>query len=412
MAKQNNVQKIAGQNKPVEIIKDRPNRVNDQIFVAAALARGRQLIDDWQKALRAAESTSDPNREQLYKLYHNLLIDADLHSEWDTKRKLRFLGGNFNLVDQEGNVNPEATKMLQKKWFLDLLNHALDSKLMGHSLVEVHKINDQGLIAQVKLVNRRHVIPEKGLFVPKIGDKKGIFYRQDPNLYRWMFEFGEDTDLGILAKCAPYILFMRFALSAWSEYAEKFAMPIRVGKTNTVDNTSLNRMDAMLLEMATASYAIIDKDEELELIESSRTDGSNVFDKLIGKCEAKLAKIMNGSVTGDASQGGSRAKEQVGQDIQYLVTNSDFTWFESIMNDSIIPQLIGLGYPFAGLTFEYEKPKDTDSLLKIVTELAKHYKIPNDWITENFGVPVEDLPTPEAAPVIRPTAKGGDHGFF
>lgn len=406
------VKSIASSNKPVEIIKDRPNRVSDQIFVAAALARGRQLIDDWQKALRAAESTSDPNRELLYRLYHNLLIDADLHSEWETKRKLRFLGGTFNLVDQDGNIDIEATKMLRKKWFLDLLNHAFDSKLLGHSLIEVFKVNDQGLIAQVKLVNRRHVIPEKGLFVPKVGDKKGVLYRQDPNLYRWMFEFGEDHDLGILSKCAPYILFMRFALSAWSEYAEKFAMPIRVGKTNTVDTTSLNRMDAMLLEMATASYAIIDKEEELELVESSRTDGSNVFDKLIAKCEAKLSKLINGSVTGDASQGGSRAKEQVGQDIQYLVTNSDYTWFESIMNDSIIPQLIALGYPFSGLTFEYEKPKDTEGLLKIISQLAQHYKIPTDWITENFGVPVEELDVPKPNNSIQAAARGGDVGFF
>ena len=137
MAK-SNVKKIAGSKNSPEIIKDRPNRVSDQIFIAAQMARGRQLIDDWQKALRAAESTTDPNREQLYKLYHNLVVDGDLHSEWETKRKLRFLGTPFNLVDLDGNINAEATELLKKKWFMDLMNHAFDSKLFYHAKQQIY----------------------------------------------------------------------------------------------------------------------------------------------------------------------------------------------------------------------------------------------------------------------------------
>ncbi len=390
--------KSTGVIKPVE----RPNRLSSTQFVAAQQQRGRQLINDWLKALQAAENPEKPNRELLYRLYNNLITDADLSSEWDTRRKLRIIGAGFTLNDVNNKPNDEAGKMLQKKWFNDVLNYAFDSKLWGHSLVEIKSLTPEGLIAEVELVKRRYVIPEKGMHIQKIGDEKGVLYREDPTISQWLFEFGESHDLGILAKAAPYILFLRFALAAWSEYAEKFVMPVRVGKTNTKDKESLNRLDAMMLEMATASYAILDKDEEFEFIETSKSDGSNVFDKLIATCAGKLSKLINGAVIGEGTEGGSNAKEQVGLDIQNLVTNADMMWFEGIMNQEILPRLTLLGYPFQDLTFEFNRSADLQSELKIVTGLLTHYDIPEEEITDKFGYTVTKKEV--TAPVVNANA--------
>ena len=207
---------------------DRPDRLALKKFIATQHQRGRMLINDYLKALQMAENSEKPNREMLYKLYHNIVGDADLTSEWETRRKLRIIGSGFGLFDANNKPSEEATKLLNKKWFYEFLSIAFDSKLYGHSLIEVKSLNSDGTIAAVELVPRRHVIPEKGLFILKIGDEKGILYREDLTVKEWLFEFGANDDLGILAKAAPYILFLRFALSAWSEYAEKFVMPTRM----------------------------------------------------------------------------------------------------------------------------------------------------------------------------------------
>lgn len=393
------------------VIKERPGKLSERYVVAAQFQRGRQLIDDWLKALKAAENPEKPNREQLYRLYTNLLTDGDLSAEWETKRKLRFTGAPFQLFKEDGQPDEEAVKLLQQDWFYKVLGLSMDSKLWGHSLISVKTLTGDGKIDDVELIKRRHIIPEKGLFIDKIGDEKGTLYREDPAQVPWTFEIGDSYDLGLMAKAAPYVLFMRFALSAWSEYAEKFVMPVRVAKTNTRDTESLNRLDQMMLDMATASYAILNKDEEFEFIETSKTDGSPVFEKLINKCNATLSKLFNGAVIGEASQGGSKAKEQVGQDITELVTVSDFMWFETIMNQRIMPKLIAMGYPFAGLRFEFDRPKDLKGLLEIVKGLGDYFDIDPDWVVDTFGVPVTKKVEPQPKLPGKKEAHGSG-GFF
>lgn len=389
---------------------ERPNRLTEKMFIAAQQQRGRQLIDDWIKALRAAENPEKPNRELLYKLFHNLLSDADLTTEWETRRKLRFKSTEFTLNDADNNPVDEATKLLQTKWFTEMMAHALDSVLFGHSLLDVKSLTPEGMIRNISLLPRRHVIPEKGLWIEKIGDEKGILYREDPAYATWLFEFGDPKDLGLLSKAAPYILFQRFALSAWSEYGEKFVMPLRVAKTNTKDTESLNRLDSMLLDMATASYAILDKDETIEFVKDSSTDGSSVYEKLMNMCAAKISKLFNGSVIGEATQGGSRSKEEVGQDIQDLVTVGDLQWWEGIMNQEIIPRLTMMGYPFDGLTFKFSRTEDLQALWKIYDGILKYYEIPEEHITDKFNVPVTKRETPISGGNSGTEARGGD--FF
>lgn len=375
-------------NTPNTTITERPDKVVSQIIKTNKI-RGRKAIIDWTQANNQAGNAENPKRALLYNLYEELVIDGEIYAEWETKRKLRVLANDFNLLDANNKPDETATDQLKTTWFNDFISLAMDSKLWGHSLIEVDKINTDGLIASIELVRRKHVIPEKGLITIKVGDEKGIAYREDAQINQWLFEVGKTEDLGLLNICAPYVLFMRFALSAWSEFCEVFAMPLRVGKTQSKDTTSLNKMNDMLLEMATASYAVIDKDEEIQFIESNKTDGS-VYNGLMTLCASKISKILNGAVIGEATQSGSRAKEQVGQQINELVTLSDTIWLEGIVNDIVLPKLIALGYPFDGLKFKYIKQKDLTKSLEIVKGLSSAgFKPTIEWVQDEFGIPLD-----------------------
>lgn len=383
-------------------LSERPGRVLDTI-IRSNISRAKKDINAWRSALQQAENVDKPKRLLLYNLYDELVLDAHLIAEID-KRLLAFLGAEFNLIDESGKTNPEATALLKKQWFMELMRQGWWSMAYGHSLVDTYELTSEGLIGSVRLVPRRHVIPEKGIIIKQQADEVGLNYREDPNTYRWLFEIGNPSDLGFLNAAAPHVLYKRFAQGAWAEFCELFGMPVRYAKTNTNDIPSLNRLDKMLKEMATASYAVINTEEELHFIETAKSDGL-VYQGLMNFCDAALSKLVNGAVIGEASQGGSRSKEEVGLEIQRMKTLADKKWWEAIMNEQILPKLVEMGYPVSGLFFEFEKQKDTASHWKMVNEMLNNYDIDPAWIEENFNIPVK-----QRLNGVKTTAKSKD--FF
>lgn len=364
----------------------RPNKLLDQL-IASNTARARKDIQSWRTAMQQAEKVENPNRNLLYSIYDELVLDAHLYSLIQ-KRTLALQGAEFSIYNpKDGKVDSEKTMLFKKPWFSDFSKMALEGKrFWGHSLVQIEDLVD-GEINAVTLVKRRHIAPEKGMFKVRESDDKGIMYREDPKYNDWLLEVGEPFDLGLLNKCAPYILYKRFATAAWSEYCEIFGMPIRIAKTSVKDTESLNRMENMMIQMGTAAYAIIDEDESIQFIETTAGKGE-VYQNLIEMCDNQLSKLISGAVTGEASDGGSRSKEEVGERMSELLTKADKEWFESYINYTLIPKLNLHGYKLDNFLFRFEQSKDIAGLWAITKEVLVHYDVAPEFISETFGVPV------------------------
>jgi phage gp29-like protein len=383
----------------------RPNKILDKI-IASSTARSRKDIKQWRSALQQAEKPEQPKRTLLYNLYDELVLDARLSAEFD-KRKLAVQGSEFSIYNpQDGIADNEKTKLLQKPWFFEFLGHAMDSKLLGHSLIQIGDLDENGEISEIMLVNRKHVVPETGMFTVRQGDEKGIYYRENKQYSTWLLEVGEKKDLGLLNKAAPHILYKRFAQSAWSEFCEIFGMPLRYGKTNVKDEESLNRMENMMINMGVASYAVVDNEEELNFVESAKSNGE-VYSNLINLCNQEVSFIINGAVIGDSSSGGSRSKEEVGERTGVKVTKSDKQWIEGYLNTVLIPRLITLGYPFQGYEFRFEEAVDVNQLWTITQGLLPHYYIEEEYITNTFGIPVAKKETQDTSQNLK-----AGKGFF
>lgn len=363
----------------------RKGKLLDQILVSN-MARARKDIRQWRLALQAAENVDRPNRTLLYNLYAELVLDADWIKE-SGNRAADLKSCKFNVVDADGEIDVEKTKLLKKPWFYKLIDTYMDTIHWGHSVLQIGDLVE-GEIDKVTLINRWHIIPEKGLFVKKKGDDKGIYYREDESYFNWLIEIGETHDLGVLNACAPYILYQRFALSAWSEYCEIFAMPLRIGRTNTKDIESLSRMENMLVNMATASYGIIDDNEQIEFVESNGGKGE-VYENLMKVCNAKISKIIMGAVKGEDSKNGSRSKEEVSEKTTEKKSAADKEAFESFVTFTLFPKLVTHGYPFAeGDAFEFETPKDLKQLWTVTQGLLPYYDVEEDFIKNTFNIPV------------------------
>ncbi len=361
----------------------RPNRLLDKI-IKQSVFRSRKDINQWRTALNRAENVESPRRNLLYNVYNEIILDAHLSAEIQ-KRVQAVIGSSFHLYDDKGNIS-DNTHLLEREWFMSFLKYAVESIFWGHSLMQIEGIED-GEIKQITLINRSHVVPEQGLFLVNPNDEKGIAYRDDKKYNIWLIEVGETHNLGLLNKAVPHVLYKRFAQSAWSEFCEIFGMPVRYGKTNTKDDESLNRMEMMLRDMGTAAYAVIDNDEEITFVESNKSNG-DVYNGLIERCNNEVSKLINGAVIGEASNGGSRAKEQVGAEVGNAISQADKQWIENYINHKLLPQLILLGYPVTGLTFQFEKEKDINRLWSITQGVLNHYEVDEQFIQDTFGIPV------------------------
>jgi len=376
----------------------RPNRLLDKVIVTAK-HRARKDISQWRMALTQAENPENPKRFYLLNIYDEITLDAHLSGQMQ-KRRQALVSRQYNLVDSKGKIS-DKTQLLQKPWFSYLLGQLVDTIFFGHSLIQIEQI-ENGEITDIRLIDRRHIVPERKLFLKSPLDDKGIDYTQ-PKYEKWLIEINYQSPeyLGLLNKAVPHVLYKRFAQAAWSEFTEIFGMPLRFAKTNTKDAESLNRMEQMLYQMGTAGYGVIDKDEELIFIESAKSNGE-IYQGLINLCNNEVSKLINGAVIGEASKDGSRAKEQVGLQIGQEIASADLEFAENYINHYLLPKLIKLGYPLAGLQFVFEKERDINKLWNITQGILNYYEVDPQFIKETFGIPVTGIkqqsPTLKAKP--------------
>lgn len=373
-------------------IKQRPNRLVSRI-IRSTNVRSKKDIQQWRTALMQAENVDEPKRILLYNLYNEMLLDAHLSAEIE-RRLNALMGSDFSLYDKDGEAQVDATKLIQRNWFKNLVKYAWQSILWGHSLMEIETLTEEGKINSLRLINRLHVIPEKGIVTLKQGDSKGINYREDKKYASWLFEVGSHYDLGLLNKCVPHVLFKRFSQSAYSEYCEVLGIPPRVLKTDAYDEEHLNRSEDMVAGMGVSNYAVIGKNEEIEFVATPSSDGS-VFTNLFKISSAEISKLIGGAVIGEDTQNGSRSKEQVSLELTRSTQEADKLFIEEFVNEQVLPRLLTLGYPVGDLVFRYTKDKNLDSLWEITSGLLQFKEVDNDFITQTFGIPVSDKKYPQ-----------------
>lgn len=264
------------------------------------LTRERQDIQKWRNAMDDAERDTSPDRTELIRTYKDVRLDNHLSALIDT-RKNKVLGKKFKVVDANGDEDEKATMLLEKDWFFRYMSFALDSLFYGYEVIEFGPIiNDE--FQWVEKVREEFVVPERSIIKKELGlngeeeqlDDRSIVHFMERPWSNWVVWIGDPFDLGLLSKVSPMALWKKNVLGAWSERAEIFGMPIRIGKTLIRDNARRLNMDKMLTNMGSAAWATLDKDDDIIFAESSRVDAHKVYDNLIERTNTEMSKIIIG----------------------------------------------------------------------------------------------------------------------
>jgi len=372
----------------VDKAQPKSSRITTRI-VNRQLQRQKQDIQKFLNAVQSAENVLNPDRTELIRSYKDVVLDSHLAAALSTVR-LKVQGAKYILVDSEGQKDEDETKKIQTRWFREFAGYAIDAEFWGHSLIQLGAIKNDAFTS-VQLVPREYVIPEKQLV------KTNLFVRNSGQNYtvapykNWLVEVN-GCDLGLLHKAAFWALWKKNIVASWSEFSEIFGAPVRIGRTDINNPDNLKNIDRYLKEMGSAAYAVLDREDEIEFLETTRGDAYNVYNEFIERANSEMSKLILGQ-TGTTDEKSFTGAANVHAGIFDMRSMFFIQFVADIFNEKLysLMQLHGMIKPGLKMTIEQgEKTTETEKQ-NFVIQLLNSYDIAPEWINQEFNIPVEEM---------------------
>ena len=366
------------------------NKVREKIF-RTALIRSKAGINEWLQAAQTAESIISPNNTELIRVFKNIEIDLHLFALMQTVR-LKVIANNFYIYTADGEPSDELTNLFHRKWFRKSMKHIVDSEFYGFSLIQLLDV-ENGIFSDSELVPREYVVQQKFGVKKNLANSRDLIPFDAPEYLNWLIPVGERDNLGLLHKAAPIVIKKKEVVSAWSEAAEIFGMPLRIGKTNINDPDKRKNMEEMLDNMGQAAWGVFDTEDDINFVETTKTDFFKIYQEFINTANSELSKgfLLQTGTTDEKAYSGSAG---VHENVLKTLIEAFIVLVEETTNELIIPACIRLGLLPVGSYFksDNEQKLSLTEMVKILDILIKapSKSVPNDWIEETFGVPVED----------------------
>jgi len=350
----------------------------------------KKEIANWQAARAAALNADRPRRKQITELFDEMLqTDAVVIAEAN-KRIDRVLNKGFKVTEYGSQKeNRDKTDLFNKAWFYDWMRYKLQHLFYGHSLIYVKAVLD-GRIKEVDIVDRRHVVPELGGFLPDLSKETIVPYTEPP-FSDYCFPTGKPGQLGLLDAAAPLYILRKHSWASWDQFEEMFGVPIRIAKTASQDPRAREAIGDWLRDLGSAAHAVFPRDTELEIRENGRSDAFEVFDRKRRAANEELALLIN-SQAETSNNSGSRAKaEVVVESTQEQTTRSDLRFLYFEVNDKLMPVLAKLGYPINPEmdVFQWDSPEDLEEKLAIFRGVGEMgFELDPAQVEEVFNVKI------------------------
>lgn len=345
--------------------------------------RSRKDIASWRAALVAAESVTMPNRTRLYDLYDDILLDGHL-SGVITKKINAVL--NKEIYFQRNNKRvPEIDVLIRSLPFRTLVQTIVETLLWGISAVEFVPGTEFGFQA----IPRKHVKPTKGIIAWEQGGNDGVSYVGNPNI--WVM--GQEKDLGLLLRCAPYCLYKRGSIADWAQFIELFGQPVRIIKYDSYDEQTRAELRKILDESGSSLSLMIPRQADFEIKDGKQTnsDGDLQLSFVKAMNEEISVTVLGNTETTNSSRSAGYAQSKIHQEQQYEITRADIAYTQAMLNSAAFIQVLrSYGYPVEGGRFVIEGDRDVDYLYKrieIDRELATRIDISAGYWRETYGIP-------------------------
>ena len=355
-----------------------------QIIISEAPNRTGADIGKWRKALENAEDREYPDRTELLDIYADTMLDGLVISVTS-----RIVGRCTNapiIFSKNGEADQDhpVSKMTRSPHFLEMIEYIIESKWYGYSLIELD-FKDKMLVG-VELIDRKNVIPEKGIVVKNIGDTDGIKYLEPPHS-NYVLPVGKKKDLGKLNPATQYVIFKRSGMSSMAEFMERYGIPIQVYEYDPDVPNAKKEVEEQARNQGAAAFVVMPKGTQSSIHKGADGSGSVVFkdNKMLNDEEILLIFLLQTMTSKDGSSKSQAEVHQVGEDD---LISSYKLFVEMTLNWYFKPLLALHGIDVDGGEFKYA---DTERLSKvqlveILVKLSQIGEIPLDYIEKHLGI--------------------------
>jgi len=348
--------------------------------------RSRKQIKQWRNSMTSAEDPENPRWYMMQDMYDDA-IDAHLASVIDI-RKMTTTNHRFYVVDKKsGEQLEEQTQLLDKKWFFDFMDYALDAIFKKYTLIQILKGLEE---PQISFIPRRNVCPQfKRVYVEVSGDS-AIDYSAETDV----IEINHHSSFGILNDVIPNYIWKKNAMQAWAEFGEKFGMPLISATTPNVKDVP--RIEAMLKKIGEAAQAVLPNGTTIQVHDLANAGNTKaVYESQGNFHDLQISKrILGGTMVSD--NGASRSQSEVHErTLDDKISVADQRFFRFVVNDQLFPILQSLGFPFDNTRMKFQFD-ETESLSltehwKIVSEASEKFEFDDkgvEWIAKTFNLPI------------------------
>ena len=353
--------------------------------------RSRKDIQTWRLALMAIEHIDTPRYNRYFDLVDDLKTDGTFIKNV-ILRKTATLSIGFQIRNKKtGDINEEATELLNQKWFYRYLNLQLDAIIYGVRLVEFLEFDGKKI--KMSVLPSRNMVPSQKRIYPDLSKDK-IFIQYDAPIHKpWIIELNDDDPLGLINNIIPNLIWKRNVAQSWAEFCEKFGMPMISATTNNNNTTHIDNVEKQLLALAEASVGVFPEGTTVKFDEANRTDAYMVYSKFIEQNSNEISGVLVGASTlgsNDANRSNTEVHER---SLDYKISQSDRRDIGFDINDDLLTLLKIQGYSeFSDDdVFEWIESKEEIDLTKfweIVKGIMEEFDVDEEWVSKTFNVPI------------------------
>ena len=146
---------------------------------------------------------------------------------------------------------------------------------------------------------------------------------------------------------------------------------------------------------------------DIEVVESSKGDAFNVYDKRVDRANSELSKLIIGQ-TMTIEDGSSLSQSQTHLEVFENLVESDADMLADLVNNQLIPRMVKHGFPIQGLRFAWDDAVDYTPEQQFSYEkmIADRYEVDPKYFADKYNMPVGERRN--AQPML-PTGGGDDN---
>ena len=332
------------------------------------------------------------DRSRLIDIYEACVQqDAHLRGVMETLFS-QIVGERFMMAKQneKGKYTKDiaATRKIQNTEFLKIIRGIAESKLYGYTGLEffVDPEMERGGLT-VNFVERRNILADQRRIVKRQGIWMPQWSFDDPK-YLNHYVLINSGELGLFSAVAPLILAKKFTFANYVNFSHTYGQPIIHGKTESENTVDRKRMAN---DIAQNKVIVTGLNDEVDIKTFTMSNSEHVFTGLIANVDKDVSNLILGSESmAGATQsyvGATRAHENIFRD--RIEVYRDF--IELIMNETVIPRLVRLGYLPDGLEFKYAKriEMSDEDRIRLFQNLCTSWEMDPETIEQEFGVKVK-----------------------